>query len=134
MLFVNQLLSPVLILVYKHSTLNQAYRDGMEVNCKYVRRKQLTQYLCRETLEKLKSESEEGVTGALISSKRKSDAEQYKNTPVLDNSDLKKFKTEQDSHDKVAKFFFFNFINSLHFISLFELLKKYPVTSNILYT
>ncbi|XP_018014796.1 poly(A) polymerase type 3 isoform X2 [Hyalella azteca] len=41
--------------VYKHSTASKAYKDGMEVNCKYVKRKQLTNYLSAETLEKYKS-------------------------------------------------------------------------------
>ncbi|KAF2364384.1 Poly(A) polymerase central domain [Trinorchestia longiramus] len=41
--------------VYKHGTLSKAYKEGMEVNCKYVKRKQLNQYLSQETLNKYKS-------------------------------------------------------------------------------
>lgn len=45
----------VQLTVYKHSTVNKAYKEGMEVNCKYVKRKQLAQYLSSDTLKKYKS-------------------------------------------------------------------------------
>lgn len=35
--------------VYKESKYNNAYKKGMEVNCEYVRRKHLNQYLSQET-------------------------------------------------------------------------------------
>lgn len=50
--------------VYKHSTVNKAYKDGMEVNCKYVKRKQLTQYLSQEVLDKYKSSYSTAATDA----------------------------------------------------------------------
>lgn len=59
------------ISVYKQSTYNKAYKDGMEVNCKYVKRKQLTNYLSLEDLEKYKPKSEDQPH--LIGQKRKSD-------------------------------------------------------------
>lgn len=57
--------------VYKQSTYNKAYKDGMEVNCKYVKRKQLTNYLSLEDLEKYKPKTENQPH--LIGQKRKSD-------------------------------------------------------------
>ena len=54
--------------VYKQSTQNKAYKEGMEVNCKYVRKKQLNKYLSQESLQKYK-----GVSKPL-SQKRKFDA------------------------------------------------------------
>uniref|UniRef100_A0A6A7FS07 Poly(A) polymerase n=1 Tax=Hirondellea gigas TaxID=1518452 RepID=A0A6A7FS07_9CRUS len=50
--------------VYKHSTSNKAYKDGMEVNCKYVKRKQLTQYLSQETMAKYKSKYNSNIAAA----------------------------------------------------------------------
>lgn len=57
--------------VYKQSTYNKAYKDGMEVNCKYVKRKQLTNYLSLEDLEKYKTKAENQPRH--IGQKRKSD-------------------------------------------------------------
>lgn len=59
------------IAVYKQSTYNKAYKDGMEVNCKYVKRKQLTNYLSLEDLEKYKPKAE--IQPQPIGQKRKSD-------------------------------------------------------------
>lgn len=53
--------------MYKQSTYNKAYKEGMAVDCKYVKRKQLQNYLTAEVLEKYKSKFEEGLK------KRKSD-------------------------------------------------------------
>ncbi|XP_027232962.1 poly(A) polymerase type 3 isoform X2 [Penaeus vannamei] len=58
--------------VYKQSTYNKAYKEGMEVNCKYVKRKQLTNYLSQEDLDKYKPKVEEGQPQT-IRQKRKSD-------------------------------------------------------------
>lgn len=57
--------------MYKQSTYNKAYKDGMEVNCKYVKRKQLTNYLSLEDLEKYKTKAENQPRH--IGQKRKSD-------------------------------------------------------------
>ncbi|XP_069174252.1 poly(A) polymerase type 3 isoform X2 [Procambarus clarkii] len=65
--------------VYKQSTYNKAYKEGMEVNCKYVKRKQLTHYLSQDILDKYKSKTEEGGQPRQIGQKRKSD-------PVLPDS------------------------------------------------
>ncbi|KAK8722314.1 hypothetical protein OTU49_012371 [Cherax quadricarinatus] len=45
----------------------------MEVNCKYVKRKQLTNYLSQDILDKYKSKIEEGGQPRPIGQKRKSD-------------------------------------------------------------
>ncbi|XP_063585750.1 uncharacterized protein LOC134763116 [Penaeus indicus] len=60
------------ITVYKQSTYNKAYKEGMEVNCKYVKRKQLTNYLSQEDLDKYKPKVEDGQPQT-IRQKRKSD-------------------------------------------------------------
>ena len=52
--------------LYKQSTYNKVYKAGMEVSCKYVGRKQLSQYLSKETLDNFKPKS--------LSQKRKYDA------------------------------------------------------------
>ena len=38
--------------VYKHGSCNKAFKDGMEVNCKYVKRKLIHQFVSPETLTK----------------------------------------------------------------------------------
>lgn len=58
--------------VYKQSTYNKAYKEGMEVNCKYVKRKQLSNYLSQDVLDRYKCKSEEGQPRS-IGQKRKSD-------------------------------------------------------------
>ena len=59
--------------VYKQSTMNKAYKEGMEVNCKYVKRKQLTQYLSQETLDKYKSNFNPNNTSNNSSSQQTAD-------------------------------------------------------------
>lgn len=49
-------------------TYNKAYKEGMAVDCKYVKKKQLQNFLYPEVLEKFKSRSEE------VQKKRKSDS------------------------------------------------------------
>ncbi|XP_071522219.1 poly(A) polymerase type 3 isoform X3 [Panulirus ornatus] len=58
--------------VYKQSTYNKAYKEGMEVNCKYVKRKQLSNYLSQDVLDRYKSKTEDGQQRS-IGQKRKSD-------------------------------------------------------------
>lgn len=83
--------------VYKQSTYNKAYKEGMEVNCKYVRRKQLSQYLSQETLDKYKPKHDEGLPKAL-SQKRKSDAGQI-DLDSNGSESNKKLKTLSESEN-----------------------------------
>ncbi|CAL4065096.1 unnamed protein product, partial [Meganyctiphanes norvegica] len=84
--------------VYKQSTYNKAYKEGMEVNCKYVRRKQLSQYLSQETLDKYKPKhNDEGLPKAL-SQKRKSDAGQI-DLESNGSESSKKMKTVSESEN-----------------------------------
>ncbi|KAL7635144.1 UNVERIFIED_CONTAM: hypothetical protein RMT77_014130 [Armadillidium vulgare] len=50
--------------VYVKSTYNKAYKDGMEVNCKYVKRKQLSQYLSQENLDRYRGSSRASSTSS----------------------------------------------------------------------
>ncbi|XP_064078258.1 poly(A) polymerase type 3-like isoform X3 [Macrobrachium nipponense] len=75
-------------IVYKQSTYNKGYRDGMQVDCKYVKRKHLGNYLSREVLDKYRPKSEDGQT-RLPSKKRKSDASQA-DFPLRESPDFNK--------------------------------------------
>lgn len=75
-------------IVYKQSTYNKAYRDGMLVDCKYVKRKRLTNYLSQEVLDKYKAKSDD-VQPRPPGRKRKSDAGQT-DSPSSESPDPQK--------------------------------------------
>ncbi|XP_076057041.1 poly(A) polymerase hiiragi isoform X2 [Oratosquilla oratoria] len=82
--------------VYKQSNYNKAYKEGMEVNCKYVKKKQLSSFLSQETLDYYKPKGEDGQPRAL-STKRKSDCNL--DTSATDMTDTKKLKVDSsDDH------------------------------------
>lgn len=84
--------------VYKQSTYNKAYKEGMEVNCKYVKRKQLTQYLTQEVLDRYKPKAgEEGGQPRPIAHKRKSDPVSPDSPSTASPETTKKAKIEGES-------------------------------------
>ncbi|KAK3873200.1 hypothetical protein Pcinc_021769 [Petrolisthes cinctipes] len=84
--------------VYKQSTYNKAYKEGMEVNCKYVKRKQLGQYLTQEVLDRYKPKAgEEGGQPRPIAHKRKSDPVSPDSPSTASPETTKKAKIDGES-------------------------------------
>lgn len=93
------------ITVYKQSTYNKAYKEGMEVNCKYVKRKQLTNYLSQEDLDKYKPKVEEGQPQT-IRQKRKSDVGSQDSPSRESPENNKKPKIDGDLTTQVRNWLF----------------------------
>lgn len=113
--------------MYKQSTYNKAYKEGMEVNCKYVKRKQLTNYLSQEDLDKYKPKVEEGQPQT-IRQKRKSDVGSQDSPSRESPENNKKPKIDGDLTTQVRRrlhvhliyFFIFLFVY-LEFCCLYTL-------------